>query len=78
MLDVAAAAELTRLKSPWLLVPIDWPEATIRKAVIWLARKLDKAILKLTDEDYNEAGLQDLSTQANEPRIIQLSLRVEW
>ncbi len=32
----------------------------IRKAVIWLARKLDKPILKLTDEDYNEEGLQDL------------------
>ena len=32
----------------------------MRKAVIWLARKLDKAILKLTDHDYNEEGLQDL------------------
>ncbi|MEX2138144.1 MAG: glucosamine-6-phosphate deaminase [Pirellulales bacterium] len=60
VLDQAAAAELIRLKSPWLLVPVEWTEATIRKAVIWLARKLDKAILKLTDEDYNEAGLQDL------------------
>ncbi len=28
--------------------------------MIWLARKLDKPILKLTDEDYNEGGLQDL------------------
>ena len=28
--------------------------------MIWLARKLDKAILKLTDHDYNEEGLQDL------------------
>ncbi len=40
--------------------PVAWDEPLIRKAVIWLARKLDKPILKLTDEDYNEAGLQDL------------------
>jgi glucosamine-6-phosphate deaminase len=32
----------------------------INKAAIWLARSTDKAILKLTDEDYNEGGLQDL------------------
>ncbi len=60
MLDDAAAAELTRRKSPWLLEPIVWNETLVRKAVIWLARAQDKAILKLTDEDYNEAGLQDL------------------
>ena len=60
VLDAAAAAELTRLKSPWLLGPVAWDETLIRKAVIWLAQKLDKPILKLTDEDYNEASLQDL------------------
>ncbi len=59
-LDRAAAAELTRFKSPWLLGPIDWDDRLIRKAVIWLARLHKKPILKLTDEDYNEAGLQDL------------------
>ncbi len=32
----------------------------IRKAVIWLARLLDKPILKMLDEDYNEHALQDL------------------
>ena len=60
LLDEAAAAELTRRKSPWLLGAVPWDETLVRKAVIWLARKLTKAILKLTDEDYNEAGLQDL------------------
>jgi glucosamine-6-phosphate deaminase len=59
-LDEAAAAELTRLKSPWLLGPVEWDDACIRKAVIWLARLMKKPILKLTDEDYNEHGLQDL------------------
>lgn len=60
MLDTAAAAELTRFKSPWLLGPVQWDKTLIRRAVIWLAGKVNKPILKLTDEDYNEYGLQDL------------------
>lgn len=60
MLDEAAAASLTRCRCPWLLVPVDWTPPLIRKAVIWLARRLNKPILKLTESDYNEEGLQDL------------------
>ncbi|GIW73079.1 MAG: glucosamine-6-phosphate deaminase [Planctomycetota bacterium] len=61
VLDRAAAGELTRFKTPWLVAPVlHWDERMIRRAVIWLARRLHKPILKLTDEDYNEAGLQDL------------------
>ncbi|HTW95120.1 MAG TPA: glucosamine-6-phosphate deaminase [Tepidisphaeraceae bacterium] len=60
VLDQAAAAKLTRSASPWLVGPVDWDRRTIRKAVIWLARRTEKAILKLSDEDYNEGGLQDL------------------
>ena len=60
MLDRAAADRLTRFTSPWALGPIAWDDQTIRKAVIWLARYLDKPLLKLTDEDYNENHLQDL------------------
>jgi glucosamine-6-phosphate deaminase len=60
LLDEAAADALTRYKSPWLLGPVEWDEAKVRKAVIWLGRKLEKPILKLTEEDYNEEGLQDL------------------
>jgi glucosamine-6-phosphate deaminase len=60
VLDEAAAAELTRFKSPWLVGSVNWDKANTRKAVIWLAQELKKPILKLTDEDYNEHGLQDL------------------
>lgn len=65
MLDGAAAAELTRFKTPWLLGAIEqfglkWDERTVRKAVIWLAKTLEKPILKLTEEDYNEHGLADM------------------
>lgn len=59
-LDVSAAQSLTRFKCPWLVDEIAWNDSLTRKAVIWLARKLQKPILKLTDEDYNEEGLQDL------------------
>jgi glucosamine-6-phosphate deaminase len=67
ILDPAAAAELTRFKTPWLLGPVEqlgfsWDHKTTRRAVIWLARTVEKPILKLTDEDYSEHGLQDLMT----------------
>jgi len=60
MLDRAAAEQLTRNRCPWVLGPVAWDEAKIRKAVIWLARELSKPVLKLTEGDYNEEGLQDL------------------
>ncbi len=60
MLDEAAAHSLTRYDSPWLLGPVEWSDAKVRKAVIWLAQKLNRPILQLTTEDYNEEGLQDL------------------
>jgi len=64
-LDPAAAEALTPVKTPWLLGPVaeegqTWDGRTTRRAVIWLARKLDKPILKLVAEDYNESGLQEL------------------
>ncbi len=59
ILDEAAAAKLTRFAAPWLVGPVDWNKSAIRKASIWLARQCEKPILKLTEEDYNEAGLQD-------------------
>ena len=60
LLDQAAAANLTRTRYPWLTGSVEWNDETIRRAVVWLAEKMGKAILKLTDSDYNEEGLQDL------------------
>ncbi|MEO7982653.1 MAG: glucosamine-6-phosphate deaminase [Bacteroidota bacterium] len=58
--DEAAAAELTRRKSPWLIENVVWDTAMIKKAVTNLALNVAKPILKLTDNDYNENGLSDL------------------
>jgi len=60
ILDSAASGELTRFKTPWLVGPMQWDKSNIRTGVIWLSLHLGKPILKLTEEDYNEAGLQDL------------------
>jgi glucosamine-6-phosphate deaminase len=65
VLDQAAADDLTRYRTPWRLGPLDevglaWDERMTRRAILWLADLVKKPILKLTDDDYNEAGLQDL------------------
>ncbi|MGN8224471.1 glucosamine-6-phosphate deaminase [Gracilimonas sp. BCB1] len=60
ILDDASSAELTRTKTPWLVGPIDWTDELLRKAVVWLSLFLEKPILKLTDEDYSEHGMNDV------------------
>ncbi len=74
MLDEAAAASLIRSKSPWLLYQVEWTPVLIRKAVIWLAARVNKPILKLTESDYNEEGLQDLLTDHGSAYDINLSV----
>lgn len=63
IIDLAAAAELTRVKTPWLTGSVEWNDFMIRKSVFWLCKKLDKPILKLTDRDYNDNGMSDLVTE---------------
>lgn len=79
VLDPAAAAELTRRRTPWLLGPLvnfdaGWDDATVRRAVIWLATATGKAILKLTDEDYNEHHLQELLAERGSAYEINLEV----
>jgi glucosamine-6-phosphate deaminase len=59
-LDSAAGAELTRVKTPWLLGEIPWTEALEIQAVVWLAGETGKSILKLDDVDYREHRLTPL------------------
>jgi glucosamine-6-phosphate deaminase len=63
--DAAAAGALTRHRTPWLIGALgdqglEWDPHMVRRAIIWLSQLRKKAVLKLTDDDYNEAGLQDL------------------
>lgn len=74
ILNEAAADELTRVKTPWLLTTCAWDDRLARKAVVWLCLKLKKPILKLTDEDYNENGMGDLITQSGPAYNINLRI----
>lgn len=62
-IDLAAANDLTRIKTPWLTGPCEWNDYMKRKAVFWLCKTLKKPILKLTDRDYNDNGMSDLVTE---------------
>jgi glucosamine-6-phosphate deaminase len=76
VLDAAASAELTRVKTPWLAgIASNWQQpATVRKAVTWLARQLKIPILKLTDEQYNEHGLSDLLAESGPAYSINIKV----
>ena len=59
-LDAAAAVDLTRIATPWLVDEVTWDETLAVRAVVWLSQKVGKAILKLTQQDYAEHRLSSL------------------
>ncbi|GHT83812.1 putative glucosamine-6-phosphate deaminase-like protein [Bacteroidia bacterium] len=59
-IDLSAASNLTRISKPWLVTNAEWNNKLIRRAIVWLCQKLDKPILKLTNKDYRENGLEEL------------------
>jgi glucosamine-6-phosphate deaminase len=63
VLDEAAAAELTRFGTPWLVKDCVWDNLLKKKAVIWLAETVGKPVLKLTEEDYNNHGMAQLAVE---------------
>ncbi|MEZ0299381.1 MAG: glucosamine-6-phosphate deaminase [Candidatus Methylacidiphilales bacterium] len=62
LLDNAAAGELTRVKLPWLVGPVEWTPPLSHRAVTWLSEKVQRPLLKLLDEHYAEHGMADLLT----------------
>jgi glucosamine-6-phosphate deaminase len=74
VIDEAAAAELTRYKSPWLTGECEWTDKMIKKAVVNMALKLDKPVLSLTNNDYNEFGLSDLLVEKGDAYEINLQV----
>ncbi|KQC01480.1 glucosamine-6-phosphate deaminase [Pedobacter sp. Hv1] len=63
ILDEDAASLLTRFDTPWLVKDCIWTEELTRKAVIWLATKLKKPVLKLTEDDFNNNGMAQLALE---------------
>ena len=66
-LDLAAAAGLTRIKTPWVLASVDWTPALTERATVWLAEQTGKALLKLTARDYAEHHLSPLLAKHGAP-----------
>ena len=60
VVDLSAADCLTRISYPWLVTSCEWNNMLIRRAIVWLCDKVSKPILKLTNKDYNENGLNEL------------------
>ena len=63
LLDLSAAASLTRIATPWVVSSCEWDDQLVRRAVVWLCRQTGKPILKLTNKDYNDFGLSELITR---------------
>jgi glucosamine-6-phosphate deaminase len=58
--DVAAAAELTRIRTPWIIGEVKWTREMEMSAVIWLSEITGKSVLKLDALDYREHHLSSL------------------
>lgn len=74
IVDLAAASDLTRISNPWLVSECNWNDQLIKKATFWLSEKLNKAILKLTNEDYNEYGMGNLIAEIGSAEHINLKV----
>ncbi len=60
LVDSAAAGKLTAVTTPWLLGKIEWTDALVKRALLWLSEKSGKALLKLDDDDFRQHGLHQL------------------
>ena len=68
--DHAAAADLTRVATPWLLDEVQWTAELEMRAVVWLSLTVGRAILKLTEQDYVEHHLSSLLARHGEVGVI--------
>ena len=58
--DRAAAADLTRIATPWLVDEVVWTDELAERAVVWVSLRSGRAILKLTHQDYADHHLSSL------------------
>lgn len=74
VVDEAAASNLKRIKTPWLVEDVEWNSVMVKKAVTTLSLTLGKPILKLTNKDYNDNGLSDLLAQHGQAYEINIEI----
>ena len=68
--DRPAAAELTRIATPWLIDEVHWTPDLVVRAVVWLSLRVGSAILKLTARDYTEHKLSSLVAKYGSPGAV--------
>ncbi|MCC6317700.1 MAG: glucosamine-6-phosphate deaminase [Gemmatimonadaceae bacterium] len=69
-IDQAAAADLTKVATPWLLDAVAWDDTAAERAVVWLSLTTKRAILKLTHGDYAEHALSSLVAHYGSPGAV--------
>jgi glucosamine-6-phosphate deaminase len=74
VVDTAAASDLKRIKTPWLVEDVQWDSKMTKKAVCGLALNLGKPVLKLTNKDYNDNGLSELLAQYGQSYEINIDV----
>ena len=74
VIDTEASSELTRVKTPWLVGSCTWAEPLKFKAAVWLSKLVNKPILKLTDNDYNNNGMSGLLAQEGKAYDLNIKL----
>ena len=58
--DTAAAADLTRVATPWLVGGVEWNAHREVEAVTWLAKRVERSVLRLGTGDYRDHHLSAL------------------
>jgi glucosamine-6-phosphate deaminase len=66
-LDPAAAAELTRIRTPWMVGEVVWDRELEIRALTWLSEVTSKSLLKLDALDYREHHLGALLARYGGP-----------
>jgi glucosamine-6-phosphate deaminase len=60
LVDAAAGKDLTCRATPWMTGSVQWSAAAIKRAVLWLCQRTNKALLKLDDNDFRNHNLHQL------------------
>lgn len=74
VVDLTAAQHLTRISHPWLVGSCEWNDMLTRRAIVWLCEKTGKPILKLTNKDYNQYGLNELLALYNSAYNVNIKI----
>jgi len=79
ILDQSAAEKLQRFECPWTIKGVSheletFDERMMIKAVVWLSQKVNKPILRLKDEDYDNNHLASLLRQ--EGKAYRVNIKV--